>query len=175
MSKSNGIIIEYEIQETAAYKVVLNNDSKQSIDVAAVLFHMGAFDVSQAKPNKDSLLLNGNKVAINRTSASPDAFLFIVENMPEFEGKGLEHARSYLQSQVKYPEAAKANGINGKVYISFVVNSDGKVENVKVVRGLEPSLDKEAVRVVSEMPKWTPGTQTGKAVNVAFTIPIKFE
>lgn len=175
MSKSNGIIIEYEIQETGAYKVVLNNDSKQSIDVAAALFHMGTFDVAKVKPNKDSLLLSGNKVAINRTSATSDEVFFIVEDMPEFEGQGIEHAREYLQKQLKLPEAAKAKGIKGKVYVSFVVTREGKVESVKVIRNLEPSLDKEAVRVVSEMPQWTPGKQRGHAVNVSFTIPIKFE
>ena len=70
---------------------------------------------------------------------------------------------------------AQENGITGRVYLNFVVNKLGEIENVKVMRGVDPSLDKEAVRVINKMPKWKPGKQRGKAVKVSYTVPINFQ
>jgi len=175
ISKNKRIIIEYEIQQTAVYRIVLANESKQPIDVVAALYSMGQFDITQAKPNKDSLLLSGTKVAINRTKESPNDVFFIVEEMPKFKEPGYTNAMDYIQKNVKLSESTKEKGVKGKVYVSYIVDTVGRVVNVKVVRGLEPTLDNEAVRVVSSMPPWTPGMQRGKAVNVAFTSPVKFE
>ncbi len=99
---------------------------------------------------------------------------FIVENMPEFPGGPLE-LRKQIAQNVQYPEIAKENGIQGKVYVQFVVNRKGVVEQVKVVRGVDPALDKEAIRVISQLPKWKPGSQRGKPVKVSFTVPINFQ
>ncbi len=99
---------------------------------------------------------------------------FIVENMPKFPGGDME-LRKYIAQNIQYPEIAKENGIQGKVYIQFVVNKKGKVEQVKVVRGVDQSLNKEAVRVISNLPAWSPGSQRGKAVKVSFTVPINFQ
>jgi len=99
---------------------------------------------------------------------------FIVENMPEFPGGDLE-LRKYIAQHIQYPEVAKENGIQGKVFIQFVVNQKGEVEQVKVVRGVDPSLDKEAIRVIKALPKWKPGSQRGKPVKVSFTVPINFQ
>ena len=98
---------------------------------------------------------------------------FIVEEMPLFPG-GPAELNKYIAQNVKYPVIAQENGIQGRVYVSFVVNSKGKIENVKVARGVDPSLDKEAVRVVESMPEWKPGKQGNKAVKVSFTIPVNF-
>lgn len=98
---------------------------------------------------------------------------FIVEQMPEFPGGDVE-LRKYLGSAVKYPAIAQENGIQGRVYVQFVVATDGSVTQVKVARGVDPNLDKEAIRVVKSMPKWTPGKQRGKAVKVSYTVPINF-
>lgn len=98
---------------------------------------------------------------------------FIVEEMPQFPG-GPAELNKYIAQSVKYPVIAQENGIQGRVYISFVVNSKGKIENVKVARGVDASLDKEAVRVVESMPDWKPGKQGNKAVKVSFTIPVNF-
>lgn len=100
---------------------------------------------------------------------------FIVEDMPSFQGKGQDGFRTYISQNLKYPEIAQENGIQGKVFVSFVVEADGRVTNVKVVRGVDPALDKEAVRVVSSSPRWTPGKQRGKPVRVSFTFPIIFQ
>ena len=98
---------------------------------------------------------------------------FIVEDMPEFPG-GEIALRKYIGSAVKYPVIAQENGIQGKVYVTFVVGKDGKVYNASIARGVDPSLNKEALRVVNSLPRWKPGKQRGKAVNVSYTVPINF-
>ncbi len=98
----------------------------------------------------------------------------IVEDMPTFQGGDQNAFRTWIQQNLRYPEIAQENGISGKVYVQFAVNSRGEVVDVKVVRGVDPALDKEAVRVVSSSPKWVPGKQRGKPVKVQFTFPIVF-
>ena len=98
---------------------------------------------------------------------------FIVEKMPEFPG-GNEALQRYIAQSVKYPVIAQENGIQGRVFVSFVVNAKGQVEQVKIARGVDPNLDKEAIRVVQAMPAWTPGEQRGKKVKVSYTVPINF-
>jgi protein TonB len=99
---------------------------------------------------------------------------FIVEKMPEFPGGELG-LRKYIATHVKYPNIARENNIQGKVYIRFCVTSAGKVEKVSIARGVDPILDKEATRVVKALPKWKPGEQRGKKVNVWYTVPINFQ
>ena len=93
--------------------------------------------------------------------------------MPTFPG-GDDALRKFIAQSVKYPVIAQENGIQGRVFVSFVVNSKGEVTNVKVARPFDPNLDKEAVRVVQSMPKWAPGKQRGKPVKVSYTVPINF-
>ena len=99
---------------------------------------------------------------------------FIVEDMPSFQGKGQDGFRTYIAQNLRYPEIAAENGISGRVFVSFVVEPNGAVTSVKVVRGVDPALDAEAVRVVKSSPKWAPGKQRGKPVRVSFTFPINF-
>ena len=99
----------------------------------------------------------------------------IVESMPEFPG-GQQALFKYLSENVKYPVIAQENGIQGRVICQFVVNKDGSIVDVEVVRsGGDASLDKEAVRVIKTMPKWKPGKQRGKPVRVKFTVPVSFK
>jgi len=98
---------------------------------------------------------------------------FIVEDMPEFPGGELA-LRKFIGNAIKYPVIAQENGIQGKVYVTFVVGKDGSVTNASIARGVDPSLDKEALRVVNSLPKWKPGKQRGKPVNVSYTVPINF-
>jgi len=97
----------------------------------------------------------------------------ICEDMPEYPG-GEEELKYFIASNVKYPKVAQESNIQGRVYISFVVSKKGVVEDVKVIRGVDPSLDAEAVRVISSMPTWIPGKQKGEEVAVAYTVPINF-
>ena len=99
---------------------------------------------------------------------------YIVENMPEFPG-GDVALRTYIAQNVKYPEIAKENGLSGKVFVQFVINQKGEVQDVKIARGVDPALDKEAFRVVQNLPKWKPGSQRGKPVKVSYTVPINFQ
>jgi protein TonB len=98
----------------------------------------------------------------------------VVEEMPGFGGGDSNKFREYIQKNLRYPDVAAENGIQGRVFVAFVVEPDGRVTNVKVVRSVDPSLDKEAVRVVETSPKWKPGRQRGKPVRVSFTFPIIF-
>lgn len=98
---------------------------------------------------------------------------FIVEDMPQFPGGDLA-LRKYINTSVKYPVIAQENGIQGKVYVNFVVDKTGKVGNARIARGVDPSLDKEALRVINTLPRWKPGMQRGKPVRVSFTVPINF-
>ena len=106
---------------------------------------------------------------------TPDNPIFeVVEHMPEFPDGGMSALMEYLKKNIKYPEAAMKKGTQGRVTVHFVVEKDGSITNAKVLRGVDPELDKEAVRVVSVMPKWKPGTQKGEAVRVKYTVPVMF-
>lgn len=98
----------------------------------------------------------------------------VVEEQPSFPG-GQGALMQWLHDNIKYPVIAAENGIEGRVIVQFVVSKSGSISNVNVVRGVDPSLDKEAVRVVSNMPNWTPGKQNGTTVNVRYTLPVTFK
>ncbi len=98
----------------------------------------------------------------------------VVEQMPSFPG-GNGALMKYLSSNIKYPTIAEENGVQGKVIVQFVVGRDGSISGAKVVKSVDPSLDKEAIRVVKSMPKWIPGKQNGQSVNVKYTLPVTFQ
>jgi len=110
---------------------------------------------------------------IEDEEADENQIFIVVEDMPVFPGGNTELLRAINQG-IRYPVIAQENNIQGRVICSFVVNRDGSVVDVTVERGVDPSLDKEAVRVVSNLPKWKPGMQRGKPVRVRFTVPINF-
>ena len=99
----------------------------------------------------------------------------IVEDKPKFQGGDANDFSKWVNAHLEYPEIAKENGVQGKVFLQFTVGTDGKVSNVKVVRGVDPSLDKEAARVVASSPKWTPGKQRDRVVKVTYTFPVIFQ
>ncbi|MDB0027363.1 energy transducer TonB [Flavobacteriales bacterium] len=111
--------------------------------------------------------------AIEIIDEDDEKVLMVVENMPKFPGGNLALMR-YIGKNVKYPSICKEYNITGKVYVSYIVDKQGEVTNVKIVRGVDKNLDAEAVRVVKSLPKYTPGTQRGKPVRVMFTMPINF-
>ena len=98
----------------------------------------------------------------------------VVEQMPEFPNGGMAGLMQYLSKNIKYPTIAQENGTQGRVTVQFVVNKDGSIVDAKVLRGVDPYLDKEAVRVIMGMPKWKPGMQRGKPVRVKYTVPVMF-
>ena len=103
-----------------------------------------------------------------------DSIFDVVEEDPSFPG-GEKKLYEFLSKNLRYPEMAKENGIQGKVFIQFVVWKDGSIKDVRVVKSIHNTLDKEAFRVVNKMPKWKPGKKQGKVINTKFTIPIKFK
>ena len=142
------------------------NESKTAI---------GTFDV---KGNDDA---NGEVLKAKEVSAQPEPpkheeeskVFDIVEQMPSFPG-GPAALMKFLSENIKYPVVAQENGVQGRVVVAFVVERDGSITDVHIARGVDPSLDKEAVRVVKSMPKWTPGKQNGSAVRVKFNVPVAF-
>ena len=137
---------------------------------------IGSFDV---KGNDD---VNGEVLKAKEVIAQPEppkheeeAKVFdVVEQMPSFPG-GPSALMEYLHDHVKYPVVAQENGVQGRVIVSFVVERDGSITDVRVVRSVDPSLDREAARVVSSMPRWTPGKQNGSAVRVKYNVPVMFK
>lgn len=112
-------------------------------------------------------------VVVEEEQVEEETIFEIVEKMPEFPG-GQAALMQYLNKNIKYPTIAQENGTQGRVIIQFVVNRDGSVVDPVVVRSVDPYLDKEALRVISTMPKWNPGQQRGKAVRVKYTVPVQF-
>ncbi|HEY9083567.1 MAG TPA: energy transducer TonB [Vicingaceae bacterium] len=102
-----------------------------------------------------------------------DYVFVIVEEMPEFPG-GKDSLYKFLGANIVYPNKAKKDGIEGKVYVNFTIEKDGTINKVKVLRSVHPLLDEEAIRVVESFPKWKPGKQKGKTVRVSYNLPLNF-
>jgi len=114
------------------------------------------------KPMETGKTLNGEKV------------FAMVDEMPTFQGGRIEDFRNWVQKNIQYPEEAKKNKIQGTVYLSFVVDTEGQVKGIEIIRSANPVLDNEVIRAMKTAPAWKPGKQGGKVVNVAFSIPIRF-
>ena len=113
-------------------------------------------------------------VAVEEEEPEEQTIFEVVEQMPEFPNGGMAGLMQYLSKNIKYPTIAQENGTQGRVTVQFVVNRDGSIVDAKVVRSVDPYLDKEALRVINTMPKWKPGMQRGKPVRVNFTVPVMF-
>lgn len=121
---------------------------------------------------QDKKKVDQEKVAV--TSADQKDPLFeVVEEMPDFPG-GMVALMEYISKNVRYPAAAHAKGVQGRVIVQFIVEKDGSISSPKIVKSVDPDLDAEALRVASAMPKWKPGKQKGKEVRVKYTVPIMF-
>lgn len=115
-----------------------------------------------------------DQIIVTEPNKSEEEVLFVVvEESPDFPG-GDKARIKYISENIQYPEEARVKKIQGTVFISFVVEADGTISNVKVLRGIGGGCDEEAVRIVENMPKWTPGKTKGKTVRVKFNMPIKF-
>lgn len=140
---------------------------------------VGAFDV-KGNSDQGTVLKAEQEIAqpappAPKPSAEIENKVFdVVEQMPSFPG-GNSALMSYLNSNVKYPVVAQENGVQGRVVISFVVEKDGSITDVQVVKSVDPSLDREASRVVRSMPRWNPGKQNGQAVRVKYDVPVSFK
>ena len=113
-------------------------------------------------------------VEVEEEEVDEQQIFTIVEEQPEFPG-GMAECYKWIGKNLNYPTISAENGVQGRVTVNFVVNADGSIVDVKVLRGVDPYLDKEAIRVVSKMPKWKPGKQRGKAVRCSFNLPVRFK
>ena len=141
---------------------IVENDSEEPEDVMAsvednVEWHdMDEVEVFELEPEPEE-----------------EEIFMVVEDAPEFPG-GTEALLKYLREHIKYPPICRENNIQGRVLVSFVVNKDGSIVEPEIVKGVNPSLDKEALRVIAGMPNWKPGKQRGKEERVKFTVPVNF-
>lgn len=154
-----------------------DNQLKQQEDLNESTTKIGALDVKGNDEGGE--VLKVERAEIEQPKPEPkkeeDNKVFdVVEQQPAFPG-GQGALLSWLSQNIHYPAVAEENGIQGRVVVSFVVEKDGSISNVQVVRGVDPSLDKEAARVVKSMPKWTPGKQNGQAVRVKYNVPVTFK
>ena len=138
-------------------------ESKVTISIADV----------QGTDEEGGVLVEDLKQVVTEAPVEEEVF-DMVEQAPQFPG-GPAELMAWLGKNIRYPVIAQENGIQGRVICQFVVGSDGSVRDVKVMRGVDPSLDKEAIRVIQSMPKWIPGRQNGKAVSVRYTLPVTFK
>ncbi len=134
---------------------------------------IGALDVKGNDDASGEVLKLKEAVAQPEPKPEVEKVFDVVEQMPSFPG-GPSALMEWLSNNVKYPVVAQENGVQGRVVVSFVVERDGSITDVKVVRGVDPSLDKEASRVVRAMPRWIPGKQNGSAVRVKYNVPVAF-
>ena len=136
---------------------------------------IGSFDVKGNDDAAGEVLKAKEVIAQPEPPKEEETKVFdIVEQMPSFPG-GQAALMSYLSNNIKYPQIAMENGVQGRVVCTFVVERDGSITDIRVVRGVDPSLDKEAIRVLKAMPHWIPGKQNGSAVRVKYTVPVTFK
>jgi len=117
---------------------------------------------------------NGDELLTGQDGIVTDEAFFIVEVMPAFKGGDINKFREWVMRRTNYPQAAVDNKIQGKVYLTFIVETDGAVSNVTVVKGVDPLIDKEAVRTIQSSPKWSPGLQRGQPVRVRYSMSLSF-
>ena len=152
-----------------------DQEMKSQDELASTNTAIGAFTVEGNDEEAGEVLKAKEVIAEPEPPKVEETKVFdVVEEMPQFPG-GQAALLEYLSKNIKYPVVAEENGIQGKVIVTFVVERDGSISDVKVVKSVDPSLDKEASRVVKSMPKWQPGKQNGSAVRVKYTVPVQFK
>ncbi len=146
--------------------VIINGEENIKSGPAAPSFHI--------KPDNETSGNRKNPPKSNNNTKKPKNEKTIAQSMPQFPG-GEKGLREYLIKNLKYPVKARNKGIEGKVYISFIVDKTGKVTNVRILKGIDPGCDAEAIRIIRAIPQWIPGTQNGNPVDVGFVIPVCFK
>ena len=153
--------------------VAPEDEIKSQDELAQTNTAIGAFDV-KGNDEAEGEVLKAKEVVVDEKPKEEETKVFdVVEVMPQFPGGDAELMK-YLNTHIKYPAIAEENGVQGRVVCTFVVERDGSITDVKVMKSVDPSLDKEAIRVLKSMPKWIPGKQNGSAVRVKFTVPVTF-
>ena len=170
-----------EAGETPDGKVADNNETRSDGKPTNGNNNDGHTSPSQASSRPNKTTQNGqnapepvrSKPLYKPQSVNKNSVYDVVEQMPSFPG-GISGLRTYLNQNIRYPAEAQENCVQGRVVVSFVVGKDGHISDVTVLRSVDPSLDKEAIRVVRNMPRWTPGKQGGEPVRVRYNVPVSF-
>lgn len=149
-----------EVKVIADLLQVVTNDTKITTEV----------DFAEFDDNTDFI----QTVEVKEEVVEEDQPFLIAETMPSFQGGGLEAFRAWVQENVRFPQIALENGIQGRVTLSFVIEKDGRLTNIQVLQSPDRSLSDEAVRVLSKSPKWSPGKQRNQVVRVKYTLPVDF-
>ena len=148
---------------------------KSQEDLSKINTAIGAFDVKGNDEAAGEVLKAKESIAQPEPPKEEETKVFdVVEQMPSFPG-GPSALFEYLSKNIKYPVVAEENGIQGRVIVTFVVERDGSITDVRIAKSVDPSLDKEAQRVVKSMPRWIPGKQNGSSVRVKYTVPVAFK
>ena len=151
-----------------------DQEMKSQDELASTNTAIGAFTVEGNDEQAGEVLKAKEVIAQPEPKEEETKVFDVVEEMPQFPG-GPSALFEYLSKNIKYPVVAEENGVQGRVIVTFVVERDGSITDVKVVKSVDPSLDKEATRVVKSMPHWIPGKQNGSAVRVKYTVPVTFK
>ena len=150
-----------------------DKELKSQDELAETKTAIGGFDVKGNTDDADAQVLKAvEEVAQPEPKPAEDKIFDVVEQAPTFKEGDV---RAWLAKNMQYPPVAAENGISGRVVVGFVVERDGSISHVQVLRGVDPSLDKEAVRLVKSMPKWNPGMQNGSPVRVKYNVPVQFK
>lgn len=161
------------IQEIVKYVPPVVVDSVLPLDPSQT-----ATDEILAQPSTENIEAGGtgtgNDLLTGQDGVETDEAFFIVEVMPAFKGGDINKFREWVMKRTNYPQAAIDNRIQGKVYLTFIVETDGSVSNVTIVKGVDPLIDVEAVRTIQSSPKWSPGLQRGQPVRVRYSMSLSF-
>ena len=169
--------MEEKLNETRVVSTVTQEGTTTDVDAGKV-FKEEVTHVEEPKPveikKEPEPAPKEEKVETPPPPKAPDEVFTAVEQMPEFPG-GQQKLMQWLSSNLRYPDIAQQNGVQGRVIVKFVVEKDGSITGVEVAKGVDKDLDAEAVRTVKRMPKWQPGKNNGQAVRTAFTLPVQFK
>jgi len=162
-----------EVESEVVEKMIHSNEWKVTTYISLIVIAaLVVFHIFSGNKRSHQITEKG-EITVEPITDS-DYIYLIVENMPKFEVEGYRDFREYIMKEINYPENSREKGIGGRVFVQFVVRSDGSVDEVKVVRGINEELDAEAIRIIQSSPKWKPGTQKDKAVNVSYSFPVVF-
>lgn len=172
---------EYIISETGIYHMFVKNNTFISVKTIVLLSFL-----ERTKPIKEEEItpITTKNETLDKTKHQQDdsgeQYFFVVEEMPSFNGaKNIEKSKSdflkYIEKEIKYPQEAIDKKIEGKVFVQFVINKEGYIKEAKIVKGVHPALDQEALSVVYSSPRWQSGKQRGLAIKVVLTFPIEFK
>lgn len=165
----------YTPENTGVYHLFVKNITNKEIETNVLLSFLDQVEKTEIISITKKDTKGSATYQTTEKIEKPEEIFFVVEDMPTFNGEGNEEFKKYLRENLKYPQEAIDEKISGRVFVQFVVDKNGYIKDAKVVRGVHPALDQEALRVIYSSPKWEPGRQRNIPVNVSYTFPIIFK